>query len=218
VHCIVGVRTDDALDLHELVRLCSALSAEDSVIQQAAEEISSGALRDDSAERGLVLVEHDLTRHVAPGEVAWQRNGYRMRLRRCAGSDLPRGCCARSARCGHPVVFAIEVDGAEHAKCGGGKRVTAGHRTGQCQCELVDPVGAARLGDALPTPLQNLLGQSLDVTRLKYRLLEHPVLLREPGARSNRVFDGAANRVRAQAIEQVSQQRQSPLIHSANTR
>lgn len=68
MHCIVGVRTDDALDLHELVRLCSALSAENSEIQQAAEEISSGALRDDSAERGLVLVEHDHTRHVAPGE------------------------------------------------------------------------------------------------------------------------------------------------------
>jgi hypothetical protein len=56
------------------------------------------------------------------------------------------------------------------------------------------------------TPLQNFLGQSLDVTCLKYRLREHPVLFRAPGGRSNRVFDAAANGVRAQAREQVSQQ------------
>ncbi len=45
---IVGVRTHDELDLHELVRLCSALSAEGGVIQQVAEEIASEALRDES--------------------------------------------------------------------------------------------------------------------------------------------------------------------------
>ena len=45
---IVGVRTHDALDLHELVRLCSALSAEGGLIQQVAEEIASEALRDES--------------------------------------------------------------------------------------------------------------------------------------------------------------------------
>ncbi|MDA0351474.1 MAG: hypothetical protein O3A10_04580 [Chloroflexi bacterium] len=42
---IVGVERDQPLDLRELVRLCSALSAEGGSIQLLAEEIAGDALR-----------------------------------------------------------------------------------------------------------------------------------------------------------------------------
>jgi len=43
---VIGLRSSDALDLHELVRICSALSAEGGAIQQIAEQIVSEALTD----------------------------------------------------------------------------------------------------------------------------------------------------------------------------
>jgi len=42
---IVGVEADQPLKLRELVRICSALAAEDGVIQQLAEEIAGDTLR-----------------------------------------------------------------------------------------------------------------------------------------------------------------------------
>ncbi len=44
---VVGVRGRDELGLHELVRMCSALSAEGGAIQQVAEEIASDALHEE---------------------------------------------------------------------------------------------------------------------------------------------------------------------------
>lgn len=44
---VVDVDAEAKLDLHDLVRVCSALSAEGGAIQRVAEEIASDALRDD---------------------------------------------------------------------------------------------------------------------------------------------------------------------------
>lgn len=50
---IAGVNTDQELDVHQLVRVCSALAAEGGAIQTIAEQIASDALRDpgDRAQR-----------------------------------------------------------------------------------------------------------------------------------------------------------------------
>jgi len=48
---IVGVRVDQELDVHQLVRICSALSAEGGAIQEVAEQIASDALRDEPHEQ-----------------------------------------------------------------------------------------------------------------------------------------------------------------------
>ena len=45
---IVGARSHGTLDVHELVRICAALSAEGGAIQRVAEEIASEALRDET--------------------------------------------------------------------------------------------------------------------------------------------------------------------------
>jgi hypothetical protein len=42
---IIGIKRDQPLGLHELIRLCSALAAEGGEIQQLAEEIAGEALR-----------------------------------------------------------------------------------------------------------------------------------------------------------------------------
>jgi hypothetical protein len=44
---IVDINANAELDLHDLVRVCSALSAEGGAIQRVAEEIASDALHDD---------------------------------------------------------------------------------------------------------------------------------------------------------------------------
>lgn len=44
---VVGLGSGERLDLHDLVRVCSALSAEGGAIQRVAEEIASDALHEE---------------------------------------------------------------------------------------------------------------------------------------------------------------------------